>query len=254
MSNINDIIRSAQGGQVVENLSLRLGLASWQTDAAVRALIPALSAGLQKAAADPASLQRVISAANDPTHRFAFENADFAFSEAAVDGGGALVEHLFGSPATAGQIAQLASRESGVRADIIQKLLPVLVSIVVGGLAEALDKQGRGSILGQLSGEPSGAAPAPEVPAETPAPPKASGGLLGFLGGIVAVLFGSGPAPRPSVETPSPAAPKAGLDGDALREALEHIRSAFAPGAAVSADHQASLDDVLGQAFGPQKG
>lgn len=256
MSNINDIVRSAQGGQVFENLSDRLGLASWQTEAAVRALIPALSSGLQKAAEDPASLRLVIAAANDPTQRFAFENAEFAHSEAAVESGGALVDHLFGSPATVGQIAQLASRESGVRADIIQQILPVLASIVAGGLADTLHKQGRGSVLGQIA-DPSAAAEAVETAgsAEAETPQRQAGGALAFLTGIVATLFGGKPASRPSAESASAAASKSGgSDADALQETLDQLRAAFAPGASVSADHEASLDELLGQAPGPQKG
>lgn len=254
MSNINDIVQSAQGGQAIENLSNRLGLASWQTEAAVRALIPALSAGLQKATEDPAALRQVIGAVSDPRRRAAYESAEAAYSDAAVEGGAEIVDHLFGSPATAGQIAQLASRESGVRADILQQLLPLLASIVAGGVYETLDKEGRGSILGQLAGETPAAATEDEAEISAPKAP-AGGGLIGFLSGVFAGLFAGKPAPQAGVEAAPAAAPKGnGLDAAALQEALDHIREAFAPGASVSDDHQASLDDVLGRVFGSPKG
>ncbi len=254
MSNINDIVRSAQGGQAIENLSNRLGLASWQTEAAVQALIPALSAGLRKATEDPASLRALIAAASDPQSRAAYESAEAAYSDAAVEGGAEIVDHLFGSPATTGQIAQLASRESNVRADVLQQLLPVLAAIVAGGLHETFDKDGR-AILGRLGGEEPAAAPVSEDLPEIAAPRAAAGGLAAFLSGVVATLFGGKPAPQAAGDAPSAAAPKGnGLDADSLQEALEQIRKAFAPGASVSADHQASLDDVLGQVFGSPKG
>ena len=73
MSNIVDIIQSAQGGQIIENLSHRFGLASWQTQAAVEALLPALVAALvaalRKAAEEPQSLRPIIDAADEPAHR-----------------------------------------------------------------------------------------------------------------------------------------------------------------------------------------
>lgn len=248
MSTINDIVHSAQGGQIIENLSHRFGLASWQTEAAVVALIPALSAGLQKAAERPDSLGPVIGAASDPQHQAAFESAELAHSQASVEGGGAIVDHLFGSASAAGQIAQLASRESNVRADILQQLLPVLASIVAGGLSRTLEQQGQGSLLGRLAA-PSAAEPEPSpAPQAAPAPP--AGGLVALLSGVVAALFGGKPTPA-SAPASQPAAPNAEVSGtDALQEALDQIRKTFAAGAPASADHQASLDELFGQVFG----
>ncbi|PWB78902.1 MAG: hypothetical protein C3F11_21900 [Methylocystaceae bacterium] len=254
MSNINDIVQSAQGGRLAENLSHRFGLAPWQTEAAILALIPALSAGFRKAVEEPASLRPLIGAVQHPQHAAAFESADSAYSEEAVARGGEIVDRLFGSPATAGQVAQLAARESSVRADILQQLLPVLASIVAGGLLKALDKEGRASVLGQLAGEPSAAAA--EATQEGGAPEAAaakapSGGLLTLLTGLVGALFGGRPEQKTSAEAPPPAAPAS--EADPLQEALNHIRETFAPGAAASADHQASLDELLGDVFGSWK-
>ena len=179
MSNIVDIIQSAQGGQIIENLSARFGLASWQTRAAVEALLPALVAALRKAADEPGALRPVIDAANDQAHRAAFESAEEAHSQASVEGGDAIVAHLFGSASAAGEVSQLAARESGLRADVLQRLLPILVSVAAGGLGSTLERQSVGAAIGQ--------------PAEPPAPasPAPSGGLLGWLKS----LFGGAPAP-----------------------------------------------------------
>ncbi len=69
MFNLNDILQSAQGGEAINNIAQRFGLSQEQAQAAVQALIPALSAGLTKAAANPGTLGSVISAVNDSTHQ-----------------------------------------------------------------------------------------------------------------------------------------------------------------------------------------
>lgn len=225
MSNIVDIIQSAQGGQIIENLSARFGLASWQTRAAVEALLPALVAALRKAADEPGALRPVIDAANDQAHRAAFESAEEAHSQASVEGGDAIVAHLFGSASAAGEVSQLAARESGLRADVLQRLLPILVSVAAGGLGSTLERQSVGASIGQ--------------PAEPPAPasPAPSGGLLGWLKS----LFGGAPAPQPA---PAPAA-------EAREDALEQIRKTLAPPA--NAEQQADLDELLGRIFASAK-
>ncbi|MBG0808979.1 DUF937 domain-containing protein [Methylosinus sp. H3A] len=225
MSNIVDIIQSAQGGQIIENLSDRLGLASWQTRSAVEALLPALVAALRNAAEEPQSLRPVIDAANDSAHRAAFESAEDAHSQASVEGGDAIVAHLFGSASAAGEVSQFAARESGLRADVLQRLLPILVSVAAGGLGSTLERQGVGH-------------PA-EQPAPTPAAP--SGGWLSALFGS---LFGNKPAAQPQAATPAKAA-------DTLDAARDHIRETLTPPA--NADGQAGLDELLARIFASAK-
>lgn len=224
MSNIVDIIQSAQGGQIIENLSDRFGLASWQTRAAVDSLLPALVAALSKAAEQPDSLRPLLDAANDAAHRAAFENAEEAHSQASLDGGDAIVAHLFGSAAAAGEVSQLAARESGLRADVLQRLLPVLVSIAAGGLGSTLERQGVAAVLDQ--------------PTEPPAPaPKG-----GWLTGLFASLFGTKPAPQPQTAPPA----------DALQEALDHIRKTLT--APADAERRPDLDELLGRIFTSARG
>jgi len=225
VSNIVDIIQSAQSGQIIENLSNRFGLASWQTRSAVEALLPALVAALRNAAEEPQSLRPVIDAANEPAHRAAFESADEAHAQASVEGGDAIVAHLFGSASAAGQVSQLAARESGLRADVLQRLLPVLVSVAAGGLGAALDSR-------------------TERPSEQPAPaaPARSGG---WLSALIGTFFGKPPSPQPQ---------PAGRAAESPQDALETIRATLAIPAGADAERQADLDALLGRIFASAKG
>jgi hypothetical protein len=284
MSNITDILSSAQDGRLIDNLSDRFGLTPEQTDAAVKALVPALSIGLQNAANDPASLEKIIGAVNQPAHHAAFDSPDIAYSDDNVDRGRELLAQLFGSGSEAGQVVQLAARETGLRPGLLSQLLPVLASVVLGGLFKSFNSQGLGGILGQLAnsgalgsilGQLTGA---PSAPQAGPAAPQGGGGLLGGLlgsllgggrggagggaGGGLGGLLGSilgGRRPSVARDTYEPApnepAQPGGLDPATLEAALEQIKKTLQPGGggAANAGHYSELEDVLGKVFGPGK-
>jgi hypothetical protein len=250
MSTINDIVLSSQGGQIIDNLARRFGLAPWQAEAAVAALAPALSAGLLEAARSPETLRPILEAASAPEHATAFESADLGHSPERIDAGRALLDQMSLSPLAIGRIAQIASRESHVRPDLLEQMLPVLASIVAGGLASTLEREGRGELLGRLAGssEPEPCPPPPPLnPAvRIPRPMLMGGGLFVHI----AALFGGGG--RPPLLTPIPTAPPpAAARGE---NELAQIREVFAPGAAVGPDHQAQLDELFGEVFAAPAG
>jgi len=63
--NLNDIIQAAQGGQGVNNLASQFGLSPEQAQAAIQAMIPAFSGGLQNAAQSPSGLGGLLSQLTD---------------------------------------------------------------------------------------------------------------------------------------------------------------------------------------------
>lgn len=278
MSNITDIVFSAQNGQLIDGLAERFGLSKEQIEAAVNALIPAVSAGLTNAAEQANSLETIIGAAAQPQHLAAYDAGDY--SDDSIEHGRELVANLFGSNAEANQVVQVAARAAGLRPDIMSQLLPVLISVVLGGLfkgsgqglggvlGQLASSGALGSILGQLTGGGLGGGAPPPPPQQQPPPaPRSGGGLGGLLGGLLGSLLGGGRRPAPGgggLERggPSPggfeSAPQAGpgglpdgLDAESLQAALEQIKKTLQPGGAgANAGHQADLQDVLGQIFG----
>ena len=148
---VAEILSSAQGGKLIENLARSIGLSTEQTRAAVEALTPALALGLRNAATNPAVLEQVVAGVVHPTHLAAFDDPAVAHGEEAGELGQAAVAQLFGSGSAAGQMAQIAARDAGLRPDILARLLPVLASVVLGGLFKSFNNQGLGSILGQIA-------------------------------------------------------------------------------------------------------
>jgi hypothetical protein len=186
MFNLNDILQSAQGGQAINNLAKQFGLSPEQAQAAVQALLPALSAGLAKAATQPGALGAVISAITDSDHQASYSNPAAAQSPTAVQKGNDALSQILGSSHIVQQIAQQASRVTGLRADLLVQMLPVIVSTALGGLATSLHNQGLGGVLGQLAS----AVEQGNVGTAGGSGTGTGTGLIGILTNLLGSLFG----------------------------------------------------------------
>jgi len=265
MSMVDDILSSAQGGKLIENLAQSFGLTPEQIRSAITALAPALALGLRNAASNPEALNKIVGGLSHPTHAAAFMDHSVACCEETATLGQGAINQLFGSGSTAGQVAQIAARDAGLRPDILTQLLPVLASVVLGGLSKSLSDKGLGPILGQIAGGggleailgqlAGGGAPAPR-PQEAPQAPQgqAGGGLGGLLGGLLGALFGGGargPAGAPGA--PQTTGLPGGLDPAAIQSAIEMIKKTLAQGggaqSAPAGGRNAELQDVLDRVF-----
>ncbi|MCO5092325.1 DUF937 domain-containing protein [Bosea sp. (in: a-proteobacteria)] len=228
--NLFDIMQSAQNGQAMPNLAQQYGLSLQQTQAAIDALLPAFSMGLQRQTQDPyafGSLAQMMTAS--PYARF-FEAGGYGIPPEAKSAGNDVLGQLFGSREVSQAIAAQAAATSGVSQAILKQMLPVIAAMLMGGLTKSAGNQGWGGILGQFAemmrGRMPGMQPMPQQPqmpgnpfeailkgmfggsgqaggqpqaAPQPGPPDPFGGALGqILGG----MFGGAaaepePAPAP---------------------------------------------------------
>lgn len=233
MFNLNDIIQNAQGGKAIENLATQFGITPDQAQAAVQAIIPALSTGLMQKLGQPGELSNIISAITDPTHQASFSNPEAAQSDATAQKGGDVINNIFGSSHVANQIAQQIANRTGLRADVIMQMLPVVASIAIGGLAKAAQNQGWGGMLGQLAN----AATAAEQGATGTAGQPGSGGLLGALIGMVGALLGGG--------TSGGGAPASGTAS--TQSTLDNLGKMFQPGSVPDEIMKSGLPDEIGK-------
>jgi hypothetical protein len=228
---LNDIIQAAHGGQGVNNLASQFGLTPEQTQAAIQAMIPAFSMGLQKTAQDPTGLGGILTQLTNAVHQGAY--SDPSQASAVAGAGGGVLGQIFGSPQITSQLSQQASQISGVSPQIIQQMMPVVASMLMGGLSHAMSGQGLGGILGQLAGaanSPGGLGAQVNPPG---AAPSASGGLAGMLGGLFGGLLGGGGG---ATATPQSAALQAGINS---------LSSMFQAGVQVAETHQQGMQDIL---------
>lgn len=135
MDYLFDLIEKAQNGQAINNMAAQFGMSSEQMQQAVQAVMPAFSYGLKRNTQDPMGLQSFLSALGTGHHQNYFNDQAAAFGETGHTEGNAILGHLFGSKDVSRAIAQQASFTSGIGADIVQKMLPIIASMIMGGLS-----------------------------------------------------------------------------------------------------------------------
>lgn len=213
----------------------QFGLDEQQSQAAFDALVPVVAAGLRRSGQSDDGLAGIIGAlAGGQTAQYADDPGRLAGSSA-IDDGNAILGQIFGSKDVSRGVAQQLSASSGVGADILKKLLPIVAAFVMSQIARSAtggrpaSGGGLGDILGSILG--GGAAPQGQqggglgdilgsiLGGAMQQPGGSGGGGLGdILGGV---LGGAGaqdePAPRSTARRG--AAPGGGLD-DILRDVL----------------------------------
>jgi hypothetical protein len=151
MFSLSEIFQNAQGGQATQNLASQFGLSAEQVDGAVKALIPALSMAFLSKLKDPGALGGLVTSLSDGQHTSTFASPDAAQSPETVAKGNDILTQLFGSSHIVTQIAQQAASITGLRPEVLVQMLPVVVSVIAGGLATSLKNQGLGGLFGQLA-------------------------------------------------------------------------------------------------------
>ncbi|WP_210171881.1 DUF937 domain-containing protein [Bosea sp. Root670] len=218
--NLFDIMQSAQSGQALPNLAQQYGLSLQQTQAALDALLPAFSMGLQRQTRDPyafGSLAQMMTAS--PYARF-FEAGGYGIPAGAQNAGNDVLSQLFGSREVSQAIAAQAAATSGVSQAILKQMLPVVAAMLMGGLSKTSSNEGLGGILGQFAemmrGQMPGMQPAPQQP-QMPGNPFEA---------ILKGMFGQAGGQRPQ---PSPQAAPSDPFGGALGQILGGMFGGMAP-------------------------
>jgi hypothetical protein len=226
MPNLYELLDDAHDGESLTALGREFGLTPEQTESAVTALLPAISAGLKQSTATPDGLGNLFAMMGQQQDLHAlYDDAGTALGAKGLAAGNDALSVIFGSPAVSEGVVDQAQRFSGVSSSILKKMLPVLAGIVISGLMR--------------SGSSSAAAPS--APA-----PSGGGGGGGALGDILGQIFGRGmpgspgappsPGPKiPSSPVPAPSAPTEAGDqpspeGDLLGYVLREVQKGIREG------------------------
>jgi hypothetical protein len=239
MFNLYDILRSAHGGQALENLASQFNITPEEADVAVKAVLQELSGGFLKHASGPAALGSFLGGLGQGHFRAAF--ADPAAAQATAEKGGDRLSEILGSTAAKDEIVEKAANATGLSQDMLSRMLPVIVSMVFGGLTKSLENQGFGSLLGQLShaaGQGTLGAALGHIlaggPAPQPADPQPSQGAGPLAGGLMGMILGSlrrligGEAEPAAPSAPVPSAPS--FDAASLQAGLNALKRLLQPG------------------------
>lgn len=131
-----DMMMNAQGGQGVDALARQFGLSQEQARQAMEALMPAFSQGLKRNATDPMGLGALMQAFAQGGHQPFYDNPSAAFGSAGVDAGNDVLGQIFGSKDVSRAVAAHAAQATGIGQEILKQMLPILASMMMGGLAK----------------------------------------------------------------------------------------------------------------------
>lgn len=170
---ILDVILSAQGGGAVRQIGNQFGLDESQTQSAIAALLPALAGAVnQNAGSGGGGLDALLGALQGGNHARYLDDPSTLSDPGTTQDGNNILGHLFGSKEVSREVASRASAQTGIGADILKQLLPVVATMVMGGLAK---RASAGGMFGGGATAPSAGFNAGGAPA------SAGGGLLDML-------------------------------------------------------------------------
>lgn len=170
--NLLDMIMSAQGGNTAQQVGAQLGLDQNQSQSAIAALLPAISSALKQNTSNPQGLAGLLGALQNGNHEQYLENPQMLGQQQTVNDGNAILGHLFGSKDVSRAVAGHAAKKTGIGADVLKKMLPLVATMAMGSLSKQTrqpsmksalaglamqhlmggQKSGLGSILGAVTG------------------------------------------------------------------------------------------------------
>ena len=227
-----DILQS-QGDANLRAFGQQFGLSPDQTRRAMEALMPAFALGLQNPSGpDPMGLGRMF-------------GLGMPGAAAKPSGPAEMMSGMFGSPMLTQAIIQQAAAASGVGAQALRQMLPIMAGMLVAGIVHL------------LLNPPASAAPEP-----APAPPSFGNLWADWLNGLSAAAAtrpappapnrAAPPPPRAQLrrEAPSNAAPP---PPDATMASMEVISQMLQAGAEVQEQNVKAMREVFDAFWSPAK-
>lgn len=172
MNQILDMLMQAGGGGAAKQVGQRFGLNEEQTGSALGQLVPVLMAGLQKNA-QQGGIDGLMSALQGGSHARYLDEPETLGQESTTQDGNAILGHILGSKDVSRAVASQASAQTGIGADVLKKMLPIVATMVMGGLSKQtsggrasaaqaggtgglltslLDRDGDGSVIDDVGG------------------------------------------------------------------------------------------------------
>ncbi len=144
MNPILDVLMNAAGGGATQQLGQKFGLSPDQTSGALAQLVPALMAGMQKNTQQQGGLDGLLGALTGGNHSQYLDNPETLTQDSTIQDGNGILGHVFGSKDVSRAVANHASAQTGIGADILKQMLPMVATMVMGGLAKQNSSQAAG--------------------------------------------------------------------------------------------------------------
>ncbi len=173
--NLLEAILGAQNGASAQQAGSALGLDQSQTQNAIAALLPAISSAFKKNTQSPQGFGQLMEALQRGNHQQYLEEPERMGREESITDGNAILGHLFGSKDVSRAVAGHAAEKTGIGADVLKKLLPMVATMAMGSLSQqtrqpSMKQQLANLAIQQMMGG---------------GQQQSSGGIGGLLGGLL---------------------------------------------------------------------
>lgn len=145
MSNILDLLFADENKAALDEVQKNFNLSESETRTAVEGLIPALSRGLQKNTQESPGMDDLLDALRTGSHKQYMEKPNTLGSTDTVKEGNDILGHIFGDKKVSREVANRASKSSGLSSTVLKKMLPVVASLVMGALSKKVLGSGSGA-------------------------------------------------------------------------------------------------------------
>jgi hypothetical protein len=129
------VLLNAGGGGAVRQLAENFGLNEDQAASAISNLLPALGQGLARNASTQGGIESLIGALTGGGHQRYLEDPSTLGREETVQDGNGILGHILGSREVSRQVAQQAAEKTGIGADVLKKMLPLVATMAMGALS-----------------------------------------------------------------------------------------------------------------------
>ena len=166
-----DDLLNPQNSRAVRQIASQTGVDEADARSALEHLAPAISRGLQRNIGAEGGLEGLLQALQSGNHGRYLDDPGQLGN--AVDDGNNILGHVFGSKDVSRGVANQVSQQTGIGADLLKRMLPLIASLVMGALA-------KNAAGGGFGGQPQ----------------ASSGDSGGSLGDILGSVLGGGQAPQ----------------------------------------------------------
>jgi len=130
-----NLLLNQGGGQAVRQLGNNFGLDENQTASVLSNLLPALGQGLARNASTQGGLDSLLGALMGGQHQRYLEDPSNLSQQDTINDGNGILGHILGSKDVSRQLAQQTSERTGIGADILKKMLPMVATLAMGALS-----------------------------------------------------------------------------------------------------------------------
>ena len=134
--NLMDLLEAAGADDSIGNIANTAGLGKSQAQDLIGALAPALMRSLQRQTESGGGLEALQGALTNGNHQRYVDDPASMLDDATRIDGNKILGHLFGSKDVSRNVAAQAASDTGIDADLIKKVLPLVAGLAMGALSK----------------------------------------------------------------------------------------------------------------------